>query len=100
MEAEEQGDSNRLVEVKIARSRRSGSTESSVRAIARAESKRGDEGWSLAHQKLEIAELNPQRASSSRDFPCLTLIKVNEAFSEVLYLGRLPFEIYSEPLFF
>jgi hypothetical protein len=40
------------------------------RAIARAESKRGGEGWSQRTQKLEIAELNPQRASSSRDFLC------------------------------
>jgi hypothetical protein len=39
-------------------------------AIARAESKRGGEGWSQRTQKLEIAELNPQRASSSRDFLC------------------------------
>jgi hypothetical protein len=30
----------------------------------------GSEGWSQRTQKLEIAELNPQRASSSRDFLC------------------------------
>jgi hypothetical protein len=38
--------------------------------IAWAESKRGGEGRSQRNQKLEIAELNPQRASSSRDFLC------------------------------
>jgi hypothetical protein len=27
-------------------------------------------GWSQRTQKLEIAEFNPQRASSSRDFLC------------------------------
>ena len=39
-EAEEQGDSNRLVEVKIARSRRSGSTESSVLEVLLAKGRR------------------------------------------------------------